>query len=459
MRLLCLLIAVLALASCASTDKPKGLKLHRVAAPEWTRSGEHPSYPAETHLTGWGLAPTRRAAEEQADRNLEFAIVRHALQRNPGALQNTRFSQLVTEPGGWLQLQELAESVQRDVAGNGFEVVAVAAVHRGDLHLLAASLLPAAREAMGNAQLPPAGLSDARKLIELWGAAFLAAARVLALQLLAEGTLDRATLERCEDAASALWELPSRVRITQEGADQPVLLRGGTAKPLVLRASLRGAAVAGLPLIWQPGPGHHGVLDGESEFSAEGRASCKVLALEPNGEQYGFVLARPDLDRILNRRLGISATGWLFQLELPCRRNAELVVVLKETLNGITEGLEPVLYPALQEWARVRSVALAKDSPSPRQFPYRLRLEITLDVVTAMDGKVPVARVSGSAALTDLATGNVLYSMTPGLKREGAEGNTEIAIGLSAVKEGAGETLGEFLPRILALLPLKGEAP
>lgn len=454
-RCFVILLAGLALAACAGTPPRKGVGITRVEVPQWARDGKHPKYPESTYLVAFGTASSKGAAEAMATARLEEALVHWAMGQDNGALRGTQFSRLVQERANWFALSEFGESVQSDYASNGFEHIALRALHRGDFRLLAKSMLAPAREAM--LKTPANVTGDFRNRIDIASRAFLAAARVLALRFVADGELDRSALETAEEAALSIWELPGLVKLQQSGAGQKVQLKAGTALPLSLTATFRNSTLAKVPLRWSVALGARGVLDGATETSETGQAQCSVLQMSPTGDEYGFVQCQVDLDRMTPRRTGISMPAWQWQLTMPCRRNVEVILVVKEVIDDKTEGHENYFKPALKTWALGRNLAMVEDSPSLRDYAYRIRIEGEIAVSTWKDGETAMARTSGKITLFDHADGRNLFEWTPGMLRTGQEGVSTDSLGLATLREAASEGLAEFCTRLLATVPAPGE--
>lgn len=430
--------------------------MNRVEMPQWARTGVHPEYPAETHLLGFGSSPSKTAAEAEAVAKLEQNLVAYALTLDGGALQGTQFARLVTERGAWFSLGEFDESIRTDVAGNGFEVIALRAIHKGDLRLRAGGMIEAARQVLSEAP-NPVSPGDLRTRVDVAARAFVAAARVMALCLIAKGEVDQPALEAAENAALALWELPGLVKLEQGGADQLAQMQGGISMPMTLRARFRNADVANLPLVWSLPPGMRGVLNGDPQTDANGAAACRVLQISPSGDGYGLLRCQINLNQMTPQPTGVGIPAWIWQFTLPCRRNVELILKVEETINDKTTGFEHFFVPGLQEWAQGRNLELALEKPTSRAFEYRLRLEGKLTVSTWMENEIPFARTGGLLKLVDDSDGRVLFEWTPGLLRQGKPGNTTDSQGLITLREAATEGLAEFCARLLSTVPAPGE--
>ena len=442
---------LLCLSACGSPPDRVGLNMRRVDVPEWARTGKHPDYPESSHLVAFGLAHREPEAREIAERRLEDAICRFALERGREVLEGTRFAEIVTRRCGWFQIEEFGGSVDHELASNGFEYVLLRAIDKEVLAIQAKVMLDDELAKLEATPLPPAVIKDPHRRIELWSARFLTAARVLALRLLASGELDRKAFEAAEEAATRLWEMPGLMVVGMEGRGQHVMINGGTHKPLVLTARYRGRAAAGLPLIWSPAPGFAGMVEGDREFSASGRASCTVLHIYPTGGNFGYVQASLDLDRHAGRRLGIEVAPWLWQLTLPCVSNSELIVAVTEKIGD--EETEPVFAPALMNWAHRRGLAAVATEASDAEFPYRLKVEGVLTArVYKRDGAIE-ALVEGTLTLVDLGTGTTLYRFHAGEVTRGEEGNTAQTVAVLALRDAAAGAIADFAMRIMATLP------
>lgn len=455
-RLILLCLACLLLAACTQTPPRAGVGMNRVEVPQWARTGEHPEYPPATHLVAFGSAPTKAQAEAEAVARLEETLVAYALTQDGGVLYGTQFGRLVTERAAWFGLHEFEDSVHSDLAGNGFEFIALRAIHKGDFRLRASGMVMDARKAMQEAPDPMTG-GDLKGRVDKAARAFVAAARLLALRFVADAALDRPALEAAENAALAIWELPGLVKLEQTGAGQKLQMQGGAPEPLGMRARFRNVDLGNLPLVWSLPPGMRGVIDGDRHTNEQGRASCRLLQVSPTGDEFGLLRCQIDLDQMTPRRTGIAMPAWMWQLTLPCRRNTELVVIVDETIDDKKEGFERFFVPGLQEWARGRNLNLVLGKASDRDFGYRLKLEGSIAVTTWITNEVPMARTSGKLQLCDAADGRVLYEWTPGLLREGKPGNTVESQALTTLREAAAEGLAEFCARLIVTAPAPGE--
>lgn len=425
--------------------------------PEWSRTGVHPDYPTDDYLVTFGLARTTTEAEEIAVSRLEAVICDEAISPHVSMFKDTHFEQVVTMPAGWFALSEFESAVRSDLAGNGFEAVAMRAINRNELKLRARSLLPEASKALADTPEPPGGLGSIEKRLEMWGSYYLLAVRVVALELLASDTLNRTAFAKVERCVLALWELPTLVKATLEGADQHVQIYGGAAEKITLKAWFRNQPVVGVPLTWGPGVGFRGVVDGQRETNSLGLASATVLFLGATGNDFGYVQASIDIDEALGRRTGIAMNVWLWRLVLPCRTNGELVVRVTETQGGDKPVEQAVFTPEVKKWADGRALGFSANEPNKEKYQYHLLLEGQIDVTATMRDEIPSAYVSGSMTLSDMETGEVLYRFQVGLQREGARGNTEASVILSAVRESAAEVMSEFASRIINALPAPGD--
>lgn len=427
----------------------------RVEMAEWTRTGKHPEYPESAYLLGFGVDRTRAGAEAKAVARLEEAIVQHALGMAGGGLQGTQFGKLVTGRANWFSLGEFGDSVRTDGMGDGFESVAMRAIARDDLALYARGMLEEARKDM---QAAPAGSAGGfRRRVEDSARAFVSAARVVALRLLADGSIERGALERAENAGLGLQELVHLMRIEQTGAGQAARMLGGLDQPLGLKAWFRTELLNGLPLAWGTALGLHAVLDGDVQTGELGQAACRVLQLSPSGQEFGFVQCAIDLDRMTPRRTGIALSPWLWKTTLPCRHNTELVIKVTENIDGKAEGFEKSFVPGLTEWCKGRSLSSAIEKPSTREFTYRLLLEGEIRVQSWVERDIPMARTSGKVTLRDAGDNRLLYDWTPGLLREGPAGNSAEGQAILTLREAAAEGLVEFCTRLITVAPAPNE--
>ncbi|MCA8915186.1 MAG: hypothetical protein KDB90_07230 [Planctomycetes bacterium] len=421
--------------------------------PEWSYTGEHPDYPSSEYVIAYGLARNSKEAAEAAERRLEVLICDQAISPHKTLFKDTRFSEIVVEPASWFQLGEFGTAVKQDSASNGFEAVAARAISKNELKLRALSLLPAAQDALAAESMPPRGLGSIPKRMEMWGKYYLLSIRVVALELLASDTLNRTAFDKVEESLMALWELPALVKTDLGGSGQHVRIHGGCDNPIELGAYFRGNPVAGAPLQWGPGPGFRGTVQGDAELNESGRATGRVLYLQPTGDEFGYVAARLDIDRVVGRRTGIAMNVWLWQVKLPSRTTGELVLRIKETEGGDQAAEAPMFVPEVQKWGTGRKLATSIEQPDNDKFAYHLLLEGDVDVTPTTSGEIPSAYVAGNFTLSDLETGEVLFRYALGLKRSGKPGNTEASVKLLAMQEGAAEVMSEFASRILVALP------
>ena len=458
-RILFIIVALCAffLTACTTGKGRTGLDIKPVVTPEWAKTGEHPDYPDSDYLVTYGLARGRVEAEEIAVSRLEAVICDHAIAPNASMFKDTQFEQLVTRHAAWFALSEFSDAVRTDLASSGFEAVAMRAIGRNELALRARSLLLDASAALANADEPPGGLGTISKRLELWGAYYLLAVRVVALELLATNTLNRTAFDKVERALLALWELPALVKAELGGNDQYARIHGGVPAKLTLKAWFRGQPVAGVPLVWGPGAGFKGVVQGDTETSAAGTASGEVMYLSPTGDDFGYAQACIDIDKVVGCRSGIAMNVWLWRVLLPCRAAGELVMRVTETRGGDKPLEQPVFNPEVKKWADGRALGFSENEPNAVKYHYHLLLEGQLDVTTTTRDEISSAYVSGTMTLSDMETGNVLYRVSIGLQREGAKGNTEAAIVLLALREAAGEVMAEFASRIITALPGKDD--
>jgi hypothetical protein len=458
-RTVIIIVASLALflTACASNKGRGGLNLKPAIMPEWAKTGEHPDYPENEYLVVYGLARTTTEAREIAASRLEAVICDHATSPHTTMFKDTHFEQIVTRPAGWFALSEFDTAVRTDLASNGFEAVSMHAISRNELKLRARSLLPAATQALSDAEEPPAGLGTIQKRLEMWGAYYLLAVRVVALELLATDTLNRTAFDKVERALLALWELPALVKTDLGGNDQYMRIHGGAPEKLTLKASFRGQPVTGVPIAWEPGIGFRGVVEGDKELDATGVARGEVMYMASTGDDFGYAQASIDIDKVVGRRTGIAMNVWLWRVLLPCRKNGELVVRVTETCNGDQPLEQPVFTPEIKKWAEGRLLGFSENEPNAVKYHYHLLVEGQVDVTPMTRDEVPSAYVSGTLTLSDMETGEVLYRYTIGLQREGAKGNSEASVMLLVGQEGAGEVMAEFASRIIAALPGPGD--
>lgn len=443
------------IAGCNGTPERRGVALNRVVMPEWTRTGEHPDYPQSDFLVAYGFARSSAEARSIAIERFENAICTHVRERIADQVVDTHFNEMVTLRAAWFRAGEFGEAVRADAASNGFDSVALRAIDYDELGLRARAMLPDARRELDDHPMPPSGVGSVQRRLELWGNFFLRAVRVVGLELLAEGTLDRAVFDQLDEATLTLWELPSQMNTTRTGGGQHVRIGGGLEDELGLRASFRGTGVEGVPLAWGPAPGYSGDVQGDREFDEDGRATARVLYMHPTGSEVGYVAATIDLDSFMGRAMGVGLNVWLWDVTLPCRANAELVIDVEETINGGAEGFEPNLAPRLEEWCEARELKTSRGEASGRDLPYRLVLSGDFRVNSSVTGDIPTAVASGELVLTDEETGQVLFRYGVGLRRRGEPEGHEGLLQLGVAREAAADVILELATRLIRTLPAK----
>lgn len=447
-----LLLAAIALSACAGSVDRGGVPMRPVRMPQWALAGEHPDYPSERFIVAYGLARDVAQAERMAEEALEAEITALPLIEYADYWRNTQFSQLVHLPAAWITADELGVAVQREYAGTGFESVVLCAISRENLRLFASSLLPQARERMNKLPEPPSAGTPAARL-EAWGEYFLASARVLVLNLIVEGSLDREAFRKAEIAAQRLWEVPSLIRVAQAGSGGRAAMRGGVEDELVLYARFRGEPVSGVPLRWKLPDTLRGVVRGDDVLGKNGEARARVLQVSPNGADGAQVFASVDLDRLLGRRTGVQMPAWFWGITLPSRNNSELLIEIEESIEGAAKGAKPQLVPGLQDWAQKRGQRLSMGGPATPGRPYRLKVTGSFVLRSFTRDNQATAYTSGQLELVDMDTGNVLFTYLPGSHRTGEPGLSETSVALSAQREAVTDGLLELISRIQALLP------
>jgi hypothetical protein len=444
------------LTACAGPER-NGLKINHVEMPEWTRTGHHPDYPESDFLVAYGLARTSREAATTAEDRLEVMISDYAVRRHEGMFKDTQFEAVVTEPAAWFKLDEFGKAVQGDQASDGFEAVVARAISFNELKLRARSQLVKAKSALEKTEKPPRGLGSISMRMEKWGNYYLMAMRVVALQLIADDTLNQQVFEDVEEALISLWELPALCDVDQWGGEQHLRIREGLAGPVGLRVFFHGKPVAGVPVVWGPARGFRGTLEGDRELSKLGSAEAKVLYMASSGDEFAYVQAQFDLDRFIGRRLGIAMNVWLWKVLLPSRGNGELVVKISETEQDGQPVKEPMFTPEIKKWCEGRNLEFAEGKSSHEDKLYHLMFEGKVNVKSQMNGEIAVAVATGDFSLRDLETGEILFSYSLSLKEVGKKGYTEASVRLLALREGAAEVLVEMATRILATLPSKND--
>lgn len=448
---------VLGLLTGCSTPERGGLRINRVDMPEWTRTGVHPDFPESDYLVAFGLARTEKEAAEVAEQRLEAMICDYAIQPNEILFKDTQFQTVVTEPAGWFRLGEFGRAVQGDVASDGFETVVARAINFNELELRARSMLQPAINEFETASRPPVGLGSIPKRMEMWGEYYLKCVRAVALELIAAGTLNKQGFDEVENALISLWELPTICQSDQWGGNQHLRLREGLPDPIGLKLYFRGKPVTGVPIAWGPGVGFQGTVEGDRELDDRGIASAQVLYLTPTGDDFAYVQAHMDIDKLVGRRLGIAMNVWLWKVMLPSRGNGELLVNVKETEQGEQPPAKAVFYPELEKWCLGRNLAVSSGTDLNKEKLYHLLLEGNVDVTSSVTDGVPTAYVSGVVTLSDVETGQTLFSFALGQKEVGQSGNTETAIRMLAMRQGVAEMMTEMASRILAALPDQGD--
>ena len=419
--------------------------------PAWTRDGNHPDFPASTHLAAFASGEGAEKARANADALLEATIVRYALSLGEKQLANTRFAQIVTGQADWIALSDFGSAVARDAASDGFETVAVSAVSMEELRFRAAPLLEQARLKLPSTLEPPE-LDDLNKRVAAWSERFVLSARVLALSLLC-GALDREAHSLAERAAIELNELATHMEVTQTGANQTSRLMGGVQHELQLSALYRGRMPSGFKVSWFVEAPSVGVLSGFTEFNLTGQAYCRVMALSSTGQEFAAVHCVPDLDAMAGHKLGIAAAGWRWLVAVPSRKNVLLNLDVKERLGP--NATTPVFGDACVTWSRLNEVSLHDDiAPKDRQrFAYQVAIEGYIDVTVRRQRGLNVAHASGQVVLRDVGADTVLFRFSPSVIIEAGEDADTSELVLQAQREAAGDVLLEFGARILGLFP------
>lgn len=455
--ILCLAAGTL-LTACQSTQPRGGVAIRPVKLPQWALTGEHPDYPSHRFVVAFGLARTPALAMQQAEENLELAIIREVMAAHGSTLANTQFDEIVKGSGAWISAAEFGESVQRDQAGTGFDNVALCAISRQTLLLWARTLLPGARKQLDETPEPPRAGNVVRRM-EAWGQYFLAAARVMAMAFMVEGALDRNAFAVAEAAALQLWELPNLMRVSQTGGGGVARIGGGVDGDFSLYARFRDEAATGVPVVWGLASNLRGSVSGDDTTDKQGFARCKVLQITPDGTEGGQLLATLDLDRALGRRTGILLPLWYWSIVLPCALNAELDLEITEAITGAASESEPLLAPEFKKWAKMRALAVREDPKAESTRPYHVRLKGNLEVNSFVKGGETVAWATGLFELTDVRSGEVLYSYSPAIQKRGEPGQSEAGLALSVRQEAAAEVMLEFMGRLTTLLPSTSDLP
>lgn len=446
------LLCFLLLASCATTPERGGVPMRPSRMPQWALTGQHPDYPGDRYIVAYGLARDVAGAERMAEASLEAEITGLPLIEFADYWRNTQFNELVKLPAAWITVEELGVAVQREYAGTGFESVVLCAISRDNLRLFASSLLPRARERMTEMPEPPSAGTVAARL-EAWGEYFLAAARTLVLNLIVNGSLDRAAFRRAEEAAQRLWEVPSLIRVVQSGGGGRAAIRGGVDQDLILYARFRGEPVAGVPLRWSLPGTVQGAVRGDDVLSKAGEARARVLQISPNGADGVQVFASVDLNRLLGRRTGVQMPAWFWGVTLPSRNNSELQIEIEEVIEGAAQGAQPQLVPGLRDWAQKRGQRLSLGGPPTPGRPYRLKLEGSFVLRSFTRDNQATAYTSGEIKLIEVETGNVLFTYVPGSHRRGDPGMSEASVALGTQREAVTDGLLELVSRIQGMLP------
>lgn len=454
MRRLTLWVLVFGLlAGCASdSGRRGGVRLSPVAWPEWAVSGEHPDFPEDTHLTAWGLAQTGFEARDLAREGLEERICQWALERGANALRGTQFAALATERKNWFSPEDFGAAVQGDFASNGFEAVAVCAIERDELSLRAGAMLEAGRENFAASVPPPRTIEDLSRRVELWSQRFLVAARLVALRLLADGELERDALAAAEAAALELRDTPGLMLVEQQGSGQHAVIQGGTPERLGIAARYRGAPAAHAPLIWRIEAPASGLIGGDDQFDAAGKAWCEVHQIVSPGDRYAYVSAALDLDALAGCKLGLAPPTWRWQIELASRENTVLLLTVVEK-EGDEVAASPVLDPALREWCKLHSITVADTLSEAEEALYVLEFSGVVRVSLATDGSQVMARAEGTLSLTERETRTTIFRRSPSVLLRADAEEDRSALMQRALAEAAADALLDFAPRILTILP------
>lgn len=441
----------LILTACSGPDRA-GIDIRPVKMPDWAKSGEHPDYPDAEFITAYGLARRMPDATEAAERGLEVMICREVVNNHLDLVKDSHFEELVVEQATWFEIGEFGNAVKHDAASDGFEAVAVRAIQRNELKLRAKAMLPDANKALAEAMEPPGGIGSVLDRMERWGKYYLLAVRVVALELIGSGTLNRTAFDKVERALVALWELPALITSRENNSGQSLLLSGGLGQPLELQAWFRNKPVANVPLQWRPAHGFRGDVQGDKETDANGRATAKVHYIAGTGDDFCYVQCSLDVDRVVGTELGISMSVWLWQVMLPSRETGEIVIQIEEDT-----GYDPVFVDEIRKWCTGRQFRVVDEASEKEEVLYHLTLDGSPKVKVQTVNDIAQAYVSGTFTLKDAETGYVVFRYTLGMKKDGKPGNSEAAIAMLALREGATEILMEMAPRLLATLPGEGD--
>ncbi|MDC1141761.1 hypothetical protein OAU50_01595 [Planctomycetota bacterium] len=444
-------LTLLLLCGCTATSERPVIGINKVKIPDWARTGNHPDYPRDQFLQGVGYSRGALKATNQAVENLQVQISAYALERGFRAIKGSRFETLIKDPAQWFDAAEFDRAVHEDRATDGFDFVVVKAINKDDLHSRARLMLPKAKRALDEAIAPIGMIGNVPDALQKYADWFVLNVRVVCLQLLTDGSLDRPVFEVAEEAAITLWEFPTLATILKEGEGQRARIRSGLPKPIGLQVIYRSRVVSGLPLKWALVAGQMGGVKGDLLTDETGKASATVMQVSANGESIGFVQAWLDLPKLAGRQIGVSMPGWLWQVKLPHRDGAAIRLTFNETSND--EARESKFDAKFRKWATANGYTVLEPDAAEDGYDWVLDVTGELAIKTWMQDEIPQVRVSGEIAITDTSNGRVLFRLNPGGIGAGSKGNTEISVSLRAQTESADNALTEVTSRIKSFLP------
>ena len=419
--------------------------------PEWARTGNHPDYPLDEYIVGVGYSKSGHKAGGQAEESIEFRISKYAIERGKQAISGSRFERLITDSAQWFRAGEFDRAVKEDRATDGFDFVVIRAIKKSELHARARIMLPKVQKELQQT-LAPAGMAgnvpDALRSYTDW---FVLNMRVICLQLLADGSLDRTAFEAAEEAAIALWEFPTVVTVLKKGENQHAQIRGGLAGKLSLQIIYRGRVVNGLPIKWSLVAGQMGGVRGDLITDGSGSASARVMQISANGGSVGLVQAYPDIAKLAGRRIGLAMSVWLWEVQLPSRDSGALRLDVSESSNG--DELSKKFEEKFRLWAKAKGYTVISADAATEEYGWILDVSGSIEIQTWMKDGVPQVRVNGNIAIEDPSNGRTLFRLNPGGIGAGNKGNTEFSVGLRAQTETADSAVVEISSRIKSFLP------
>lgn len=439
------------ISGCTTTSVRPTIGIKRVAMPDWARTGNHPDYPLDKFLVGVGYSKAGFKAGKQAEESIEFQISKYAIERGKQAISGSKFERLVTNSAQWFRAGEFDRAVKEDRATDGFDFVVIRAIKKSDLHTRAQIMLPKVQKELHKSLSPKGMVGNVPDALRTYADWFVLNMRVVCLQLLADGSLDRTAFESAEEAAITLWEFPTIATVIKKGEKQRAQIRGGLADPLSLQIIYQGRIVDGLPLKWSLVAGQMGGVRGDLITDRTGIASARVMQISANGSAIGLVQAYPDLTKIAGRRIGLSLSAWMWEVKLPNRDSAALRLNVSEGSNG--DELSKKFEEKFRVWAKANGYTVISADAATDEYGWILDISGSIEIQTWMRDGIPQVRVSGNIAIEDTSNGRTLFRLNPGGIGAGNKGNTEFSVSLRAQSETADSAVAETSSRIQSFLP------